>query len=260
MQPLISLQDVTVMRSGKAILERLTWQVFPGERWVVIGPNGAGKTTLLGLLSSYLFPSAGMVEILGARLGKIDTSELKTRIGITSSSTIDLIPHDEKVVDLILSSAYAVYGRWIEEYDLWDESRASALLHAFGIKELAHRTFATLSEGERKRVMIARALMPDPELLLLDEPAAGLDLGGREDLLKRISTFASDPLSPATVMVTHHLEEIPASTTHILVLQHGRNIAAGAIAETLSSELLTHIYGFPIELSSLNGRYFARSL
>lgn len=260
MQPLISLQEVTVMRSGKAILERLTWQVFPGERWVIIGPNGAGKTTLLALLSSYLFPSAGVVEILGARLGKIDTSELKTRIGITSSSTIDLIPNDEKVVDLILSSAYAVYGRWIEEYDLWDESRASALLHAFGIKELAHRIFTTLSEGERKRVMIARALMPDPELLLLDEPAAGLDLGGREDLLKRISTFASDPLSPATVMVTHHLEEIPASTTHILVLQNGRNIAAGAIAQTLSSELLTQLYGFPIELSSLNGRYFARSL
>ncbi|MBM3719041.1 MAG: ABC transporter ATP-binding protein [Actinobacteria bacterium] len=259
MQPLISLDDVTVLRSGTAILSKVSWQVMPGERWVVIGPNGAGKTTLLAILSSYLFPTLGRAEILGSKLGQVDTSELKTRIGVASSSTLDLIPGDEKVSDLILSSAYAVFGRWIEEYDLWDESRSSALLHAFGIRELADRSFATLSEGERKRVMIARALMPDPELLLLDEPAAGLDLGGREDLLHRLALFASDPSSPATIMVTHHLEEIPVSTTHLLVLKSGSVFAQGAISQILTSENLSALYGSEIQLEVRNGRYFALS-
>lgn len=259
MQPLISLDDVTVLRSGTAILSKVSWQVMPGERWVVIGPNGAGKTTLLAILSSYLFPTLGRAEILGSKLGQVDTSELKTRIGVASSSTLDLIPGDEKVSDLILSSAYAVFGRWIEEYDLWDESRSSALLHAFGIRELADRSFATLSEGERKRVMIARALMPDPELLLLDEPAAGLDLGGREDLLHRLALFASDPSSPATIMVTHHLEEIPASTTHLLILKSGSVFAQGAINQVLTSENLSALYGSEIQLEVRNGRYFALS-
>lgn len=259
MQPLISLDDVTVLRSGTAILSKVSWQVMPGERWVVIGPNGAGKTTLLAILSSYLFPTLGRAEILGSKLGQVDTSELKTRIGVASSSTLDLIPGDEKVSDLILSSAYAVFGRWIEEYDLWDESRSSALLNAFGIRELADRSFATLSEGERKRVMIARALMPDPELLLLDEPAAGLDLGGREDLLHRLALFASDPSSPATIMVTHHLEEIPVSTTHLLILKSGSVFAQGAISQVLTSENLSALYGSEIELEVRNGRYFALS-
>jgi len=259
MQPLISLDDVTVLRSGTAILSKVSWQVMPGERWVVIGPNGAGKTTLLAILSSYLFPTLGRAEILGSILGQVDTSELKTRIGVASSSTLDLIPGDEKVSDLILSSAYAVFGRWIEEYDLWDESRSSALLHAFGIRELADRSFATLSEGERKRVMIARALMPDPELLLLDEPAAGLDLGGREDLLNRLALFASDPSSPATIMVTHHLEEIPVSTTHLLILKSGSVFAQGAIGQVLTSENLSALYGSEIQLEVRNGRYFALS-
>lgn len=259
MQPLISLDDVTVLRSGTAILSKVSWQVMPGERWVVIGPNGAGKTTLLAILSSYLFPTLGRAEILGSKLGQVDTSELKTRIGVASSSTLDLIPGDEKVSDLILSSAYAVFGRWIEEYDLWDESRSSALLHAFGIRELADRSFATLSEGERKRVMIARALMPDPELLLLDEPAAGLDLGGREDLLNRLALFASDPSSPATIMVTHHLEEIPVSTTHLLILKSGSVFAQGAISQVLTSENLSALYGSEIQLEVRNGRYFALS-
>ena len=259
MQPLISLDDVTVLRSGTAVLSKVSWQVMPGERWVVIGPNGAGKTTLLAILSSYLFPTLGRVEILGSKLGQVDTSELKTRIGVASSSTLDLIPGDEKVSDLILSSAYAVFGRWIEEYDLWDESRSSALLHAFGIRELANRSFATLSEGERKRVTIARALMPDPELLLLDEPAAGLDLGGREDLLNRLALFASDPSSPATIMVTHHLEEIPVSTTHLLILKSGSVFAQGEISQVLTSENLSALYGSEIQLEVRNGRYFALS-
>lgn len=257
MQPLISLDDVTVLRSGTAVLSKVSWQVMPGERWVVIGPNGAGKTTLLAILSSYLFPTLGRAEILGSKLGQVDTSELKTRIGVASSSTLDLIPGDEKVSDLILSSAYAVFGRWIEEYDLWDESRSSALLHAFGIRELANRSFATLSEGERKRVTIARALMPDPELLLLDEPAAGLDLGGREDLLNRLALFASDPSSPATIMVTHHLEEIPVSTTHLLILKSGSVFAQGEISQVLTSENLSALYGSEIQLEVRNGRYFA---
>jgi len=259
MQPLISLDDVTVLRSGTAVLSKVSWQVMPGERWVVIGPNGAGKTTLLAILSSYLFPTLGRAEILGSKLGQVDTSELKTRIGVASSSTLDLIPGDEKVSDLILSSAYAVFGRWIEEYDLWDESRSSALLHAFGIRELANRSFATLSEGERKRVTIARALMPDPELLLLDEPAAGLDLGGREDLLNRLALFASDPSSPATIMVTHHLEEIPVSTTHLLILKSGSVFAQGEISQVLTSENLSALYGSEIQLEVRNGRYFALS-
>lgn len=259
MQPVISLEEVSVLRSGTAILSKVSWQVMPGERWVVVGPNGAGKTTLLAILSSYLFPTLGRAEILGSKLGQVDTSELKTRIGVASSSTLDLIPGDEKVSDLILSSAYAVFGRWIEEYDLWDESRSSALLHAFGIRELADRSFATLSEGERKRVMIARALMPDPELLLLDEPAAGLDLGGREDLLHRLALFASDPSSPATIMVTHHLEEIPASTTHLLILKSGSVFAQGAINQVLTSENLSALYGSEIQLEVRNGRYFALS-
>lgn len=257
MQPVISLSDVMVSRSGKAILSGISWQVMPQERWVVIGPNGAGKTTLLSLLSTYLFPTSGKAEILGSILGRVETSELKTRIGVASSSTLDLIPGDEKVSDLILSSAYAVFGRWMEEYDLWDESRSSALLHAFGIKELANARFATLSEGERKRVMIARALMPDPELLLLDEPAAGLDLGGREDLLRRLSEFATDPASPATIMVTHHLEEIPASTTHLLILKSGSVFAQGPIREILTSETLTALYETKIGLEVREGRFFA---
>lgn len=257
MQPLISLDDVTVLRSGTTILSKVSWQVMANQRWVVIGPNGAGKTTLLAILSSYLFPTSGRAEILGSKLGQVDTSELKTRIGVASSSTLDLIPADEKVSDLILSSAYAVFGRWIEEYDLWDESRSSALLHAFGIRELANRSFATLSEGERKRVMIARALMPDPELLLLDEPAAGLDLGGREDLLNRLALFASDPSSPATIMVTHHLEEIPISTTHVLILKAGSVFAQGEIGQVLTSENLSALYGTEIQLEVRNGRFFA---
>ena len=257
MQPLIELNEVTVSRSGSLILSKVSWHVMPGQRWVVIGPNGAGKTTLLSVLSSYIFPTSGSAEILGSKLGRVDTSELKTRIGIASSSSLDLIPGDEKVSDLILSSAYAVFGRWIEEYDLWDESRSSALLHAFGIKELANRTFQTLSEGERKRVMIARALMPDPELLLLDEPAAGLDLGGREDLLGRLGDFASDPASPVTVMVTHHLEEIPKGTTHILILKSGSVFAQGEIREVLTEQTLSSLYQSQIRLEVRDGRYFA---
>jgi len=260
MQSLVALDEVTVLRAGKAIIDRLSWRVNMGERWVVIGPNGAGKTTVLSLLSGYLFPSSGSVTILGDTLGRVDSAEIKMRVGMTSAALLSLLPEDERVGDLVLSSAYAVFGRWNEEYDPWDESRSSALLSTLGVKELRDRLFFTLSEGEKKRVMIARALMPDPELLLMDEPAAGLDLGGREDLLQRISAFAADPSAPATITVTHHLEEIPAGTTHILVLKAGRSFAQGSIETILTSEMLSDLYGIPLQLGSHLGRYFARAL
>ena len=241
------------------ILDQVSWQVHLGERWVIIGPNGAGKTTLISLVASYLFPTRGRVEILGSTIGQVDTSELKTRIGLTSASLLNLLPADEKVEDIVLSSAYAIFGRWHEDYDIWDESRVSALLSALGVKEMRERTFSTLSEGEKKRVMIARSLMPDPELLLLDEPAAGLDLGGREDLLQRIATLAADPSSPAMIIVTHHLEEIPTSTTHLLALKYGKTFASGKISDVLTSEMLSSLYETPIKLTQRDGRYFARS-
>ena len=260
MQSLVALDEVTVLRAGKAIIDRLSWRVNMGESWVIIGPNGAGKTTVLSLLSGYLFPSSGSVTILGDTLGRVDSAEIKMRVGMTSAALLSLLPEDERVGDLVLSSAYAVFGRWNEEYDPWDESRSSALLSTLGVKELRDRLFFTLSEGEKKRVMIARALMPDPELLLMDEPAAGLDLGGREDLLQRISAFAADPSAPGTITVTHHLEEIPAGTTHILVLKSGRSFAQGSIETILTSEMLSDLYGIPLQLGSHLGRYFARAL
>jgi iron complex transport system ATP-binding protein len=259
MLTIASLSGVSVMRSGQWILKDIDWRIEEGQRWVVIGPNGAGKTTLLSILSTYLYPTEGVVEVLGSRFGATDLNDLRTRIGLASTSSTTLIPEDEKVIDLVLSSAYAIYGRWLEEYDLWDKSRASALLQSFGIRELAQRRFASLSEGERKRVVIARSLMPDPELLLLDEPAASLDLGSREDLLNRISQFSTNPAAPASVIVTHHLEEIPQGSTHILILHKGRTFASGAIDEILTGQTLSALYEIPLKVEKREGRFFARS-
>jgi iron complex transport system ATP-binding protein len=237
----------------------LSWQVLEGQRWVVLGPNGAGKTTLLQICASLIHPTTGKIEILGQQLGKVDVFELRTRIGLTSSALVEQLPSDELVIDAVLTAAYAVLGRWQEKYDLWDESRAMALLTALGVRELGDRTFGTLSEGEKKRVQIARALMADPELLLLDEPASSLDLGGREDLLKRIEVFAKDPLAPATVIVTHHIEEIPAGTSHALLLKDGEVVASGDVNQVITDENLTSAYGLPISVQSQNGRFFARA-
>ena len=255
----LELRDISVSRGGRSILGPITFAIRPNERWVVLGPNGAGKSTLLQILATRIFPSAGTVTVLDKEMGKADLSELRTRIGICGALISEDIPGDEKVRDVVLTAAYAILGRWNEAYDLWDESRAVALLTTFGVRDLADRSYGTLSEGERKRVQISRALMADPELLLLDEPAAGLDLGGREDLLRRFSIFASDPLAPASILVTHHIEEIPAGTTHALILKDGAIAVSGPIGDVITSEHVSAIFGIPISVTHEGDRYFARS-
>ena len=259
MGAILQLSDISVRRGDRVILGPLNWQVLEGQRWVILGPNGAGKTTLLQICSSLIHPTTGEIHILGEKLGRVDVFELRTRIGLTSSALVEQLSPDELVMDVVLSAAYAMLGRWQEKYDLWDESRAMALLTALGVRELGERLFGSLSEGEKKRVQIARALMADPELLLLDEPASSLDLGGREDLLRRIESLSKDPLAPATVIVTHHIEEIPVGTTHALLLRDGVAVAQGEVASVITDQNLTQAYGLAITVQTEGGRFFARA-
>ena len=259
-QSVLTLRDVHVRRADKVILGPINFSVNAGERWVILGPNGAGKSTLLQILATRIFPTAGTVHILDQKMGAVDLSELRTRIGVCGSLIAEDIPGEELVRDVVLTAAYAILGRWNEKYDLWDESRAVALLTTFGVRELADRAYWTLSEGEKKRVQIARALMADPELLLLDEPAAGLDLGGREDLLQRFAAFAADPSAPASILVTHHIEEIPVGTTHALLLKRATVAVSGPIAQVVTSQHMSAVFDMPIVVAFENQRFFARAL
>jgi iron complex transport system ATP-binding protein len=255
----LSLNDVSVRRGDRVILGPINFQIIQGERWVVLGPNGAGKSTLLQILATKMFPTQGVVRVLDKQMGTFDLFELRTRIGLCGSIIAEDIPFDETVKDVVLTAAYAIVGRWNENYDLWDESRAMALLTTFGVRELGERLYGTLSEGEKKRVQIARALMTDPELLLLDEPAAGLDLGGREDLLRRFANFSADPAAPATILVTHHIEEIPAGSTHALLLKDGVIAVSGPIEQVITSDHVSAVFGTAITVTPESGRYFARA-
>ena len=255
---LIDFRRVTLRRGGRVLVGPVDWQVELDERWVVIGPNGAGKTSLLRMAAAMEYPSSGVAVVLGERLGRVDTAELRQRVGLSSSALAQRIPDEELVRDLVVSAGYAVLGRWRERYDDMDYLRALDTLESVGAEHLADRTYGTLSEGERKRVLIARSLMTDPELLLLDEPAAGLDLGGREDLVARLADLAADPDSPALVLVTHHVEEIPPGFSHCLILAEGQVLAAGLLADTLTAENLSAAFGQSIAVDSIDGRYFAR--
>ena len=258
MVAVIEFADVTVRRGQATLLDQVSWRVAEGERWVVIGPNGAGKTTLLQVASAQIHPTDGVAGILDEVLGTVDVFELRPRIGVTSAALAERIPRSEKVLDVVVSAGYGIIGRWRETYDDLDYQRADELLAEVGAQRLADRTFGTLSEGERKRVQIARALMTDPELLLLDEPAAGLDLGGREDLVSTLSLLASAQSSPPTVLVSHHVEEIPPNFTHAMLLRDGQVVAAGPMAEVITEANLTATFRMPLVLTHEAGRYAAR--
>jgi iron complex transport system ATP-binding protein len=258
MDAVLELADVTVRRGGANLLESVDWTVEEDERWVVLGPNGAGKTTLLQVASAQIHPTSGVAGILGEVLGTVDVFELRPRIGLTSAALAERIPREEIVHDVVVSASYSVLGRWREHYDDLDHDRADELLTELGAGRLSRRTFGTLSEGERKRVQIARALMTDPELLLLDEPAAGLDLGGREDLVSTLSVLATDETAPATVLVSHHVEEIPPGFTHAMLMRAGRVVAAGPLEQVLTEEVVSTTFGMPLQLLHEDGRWAAR--
>jgi iron complex transport system ATP-binding protein len=258
MDAVLELADVTVRRGQATLLREVSWTVEEDERWVVLGPNGAGKTTLLQVAAAMMHPTSGVAGILGEVLGTVDVFELRPRIGLTSAALAERIPRQERVHDVVVSASYGVLGRWRERYDELDHERAARLLREVGARRLVDRTFGTLSEGERKRVQVARALMTDPELLLLDEPAAGLDLGGREDLVSTLSTLALDETAPATVLVSHHVEEIPPGFTHVLLLRRGAVVAAGPLEEALTEEVLSSTFGMPLRLTHEEGRWAAR--
>ncbi len=255
---LIDFAKVTLRRGRRTLVGPVTWSVELDERWVVIGPNGAGKTSLLRIAAAMEHPSSGTAYVLAERLGRVDMAELRARVGLSSSALSQRVPDNEIVRDLVVSAGYAVLGRWRERYDERDYNQALEMLESVGAEHLAERVYGTLSEGERKRVLIARSLMTDPELLLLDEPAAGLDLGGREELVSRLGDLAADPDSPAMVLVTHHVEEIPPGFSHCLILSEGKVLDSGLLTDVLTAENLSKAFGQSITLDVIDGRYFAR--
>lgn len=260
MATVATMKNASVVRDGKAILNSVTWSIDQSERWVVLGPNGAGKTTLLSLLASLTHPSSGHVTVLGERIGKTDVFELRPRVGFASSDMARRIPGDETVMNAVLTAAWGVTGRWLEEYEDIDTRRAFRVLQEWRLEHLAEHEVQTLSDGERKRVQIARAVMTDPELLLLDEPAGSMDLGSREDVIEMLDHYAQEASSPAMVMVTHHVEEIPAGFTHLLVLSEGAVVAQGPIAEILTGETMSEAFGRPLSITHNAGRYQATAL
>lgn len=255
MSTVVNLQNVSVKRSGREILQSVSLTIQPSERWVILGPNGAGKTTLLRVCAAQIQPSSGEAQILGQKIGAVNVFELRTRIGFASSAMAYQIPNSERVLDAVMTASYGVVGRWNEDYEDLDERRARRVLSEWALGGYEDRPFGTLSDGERKRVQIARAVMTDPELLLLDEPVASLDPGAREHTIKLLAGYAASPMAPAMAMVTHHLEEIPAGFTHALILQDGKVIARGDLHSTLTSAAISEAFRYPLGVEFSDGRY-----
>lgn len=255
MAKVIDLQNVVVKRSNKEILKAINLSMDASERWVILGPNGAGKTTLLRVLAAQIQPSSGKAMVLDENLGEVNVFELRTRIGFASSALAAQIPNSETVLNAVMTASYGITGRWREEYDAIDERRARRVLAEWALADFEDRPIGTLSDGEKKRVQIARSIMTDPELLLLDEPVASLDMAAREQTISLLAGYAMSPTAPAMAMVTHHIEEIPAGFTHALLLQDGSIVARGEIASTLTSEAISETFRYPLTVTSENGRF-----
>jgi len=259
LRPIIALHDVGVRREGTVVLDGVDWSVQPGERWVILGPNGSGKTTLLTLAGARLWPSSGTVEILGARLGRVDVRTLRPRISLVSGSVTRQLRADLASRDVVVSGRYGALETWWNTYSAEDWAEADRLLEEAGFASIAHRPFGVISEGERQHVLLARALISRPELLLLDEPAAGLDLGARERLVSRLGVLAMDPASPPTVLVTHHCEEIPRGFTHAGLVRRGKLVAAGPLPEVVTSSLVSNCFDVTVTVGERDGRWWSRA-
>jgi iron complex transport system ATP-binding protein len=255
--PVLRLGGVSVVRDGRAILADVDWEVRPGERWVVVGPNGSGKTTLVRVAAMALHPSAGEVDVLGERLGRVDVRRHRHRIGLASMALSDQLRPTLRAFEVVMCAKYGDLEPWWHTYDEADRARARQLLERLGAGALAERQLGTCSAGERQRILLARTLMTDPGLVLLDEPTAGLDLPGREELVASLDTLAADPDSPPVVLVTHHLEEVPPRFTHALALRDGRVAAAGPVGDVLRADVLSQTFGLPLRLARQGGRWQA---
>jgi iron complex transport system ATP-binding protein len=259
-RPAFALRGVTVRRDGVPVLDGIDWQVEVGERWVVLGPNGSGKTTMLQVAAARLWPTSGQVEVLGARLGRVDVRTLRPRVALVSGSVTRQLRADVTAREVVASGRYGALETWWNTYGAADWEKADMLLTQGGVGAIADRSFGVISEGERQQVLLARALMRDPELLLLDEPFAGLDLGARERLLLRLHTLASDAESPPLVLVTHHCEEIPPGFTHGGLMRAGRLIAAGPLSDVITSQHVSACFDLPVEVGSSEGRWWSRAV
>ncbi len=257
--PLIALDEVTVVTDGRKILGPLSWRVGPDDHWVVLGPNGSGKSTLMAVASLGRHPSGGRVHLLGHELGRVDIRPLRSRVGVSSAALADQLRGRLTAAEIVMCGLHAALEPWWHRYEATDEARARALLGQVGLAGYGDRTLATLSSGERQRTLLARTLMAEPDVVVLDEPTAGLDLGGRESLVAALEGIAATA-GPATVFVTHHVEDIPRSTTHLLALADGRPLASGPVDEVLSAELLGEMFSVEVELQRRDGRWSARSV
>lgn len=254
---LLDARDVHVLRDGRALLRDVSLTVRPGEHWALLGANGAGKTTVLRLIGALMHPTTGTVEVLGHRLGHVDMRELRAHIGLVSSS--QKVPQDATGHTVVVTGHTGTVQPLWRKYDSDVRERAHALLAELEIKELADRPYGVCSGGQRARILVARALMADPSLLLLDEPFNALDLPSREDLIDAMHRLATTRTGLSTITVTHHLEELSPAIGHVLLLKEGRVLTAGPAAEVLTAPRMTECFGRPIEVSRHQGRWLARS-
>ncbi len=255
---LLSLTDVSVVIDGRPILQKLSWTVETAQHWVIVGPNGSGKSTLVRLAGLQLHPSSGSLHLLGLELGRVDVRPLRARIGLASAGLAAQLRGRLTAEEVVKCGRTGALEPWWHTYTEADTSAALRALDRVGLDGFADRSFATLSSGERQRVLMARALVNDPALLLLDEPTAGLDLAGREELVSTLIGLATDKL--ASVLVTHHVEDIPPTSTHVLAIRGGAVVATGPIGPTLNAEVMSEVFAMPVQLERSGGRYTARAL